>query len=360
MSVAPSTVAAPFQLRLFSPDELRAADVDSHGLSPGMSLSDFYRKFVAEIWLKERGADPKTLAIYRQAIDHWARHTGDPPLDEIDDFTTCRFSAALADAKGRKAEKLAEATRHKLIRSVQTCLYLAGPKTPRHRKAQRLIDEVPYLEKPELERREGIEDNFTLPEIAAILRAADRMTEPSRDPFQRRFRDRENKTWRRVLTPGTGIAPATYWRSLVAFTYNTGERKSAVFGAPQPTTAAEEIKFAAKTRKGKKRTNTVWLNGAAVLAIESIRTDRMALFPWPNDPRTFYTRWKQLLTLAGIPKERQFGLHGLRKATATEAAAYSPMGAQQILGHADGTLLQRHYVARTLKRDALEKLPQPQ
>ncbi|HEX5444065.1 MAG TPA: hypothetical protein VFW87_09570, partial [Pirellulales bacterium] len=213
------------QLRLFTPADLAAADADSPaGLWPGMSLSQFAAAYVLPYWLTERRTDQKTIGIYRQAIDRWSQLTCDPPLADIDDRTTSQFIAGLSGLPGRKAEQISPATIHKLCRAIQTCLNLAGPKTPQHRKAQRLISDVPYLEKPTLDEPEaGIDDNFELAEIAAILAACASMTTPRRDTYTLRVRGRS------ITVLGTGIDPPAFWRSLVTFAYNTGERKGALF-----------------------------------------------------------------------------------------------------------------------------------
>jgi len=158
---------------------------------------------------------------------------------------------------------------------------------------------------------------------------------------------------------GTSIEPRDWWHGCVTIGYNTGERKGALLHVEQPPPGATTIRFPSGIRKGHRKARVVPLNAAAQREIERIRTDRRQLLPFPHAERDWYTLWWQLLKTAGIPEDRWFGLHGLRKATLSEASSYSPMGAQQIAGHSDGTLLEKHYVTRRLMKDALDRLPQP-
>lgn len=339
MSSVPSASRPRPTLRLFSAEQLAAADADRPpGLSPGMTLREFGQEYILPHLLPERRASPLTIGIYAKALDLWAKLTGDPPLCDIDDRTTSRFVVGLSALPGRHAENLSDATIHKHCRTIEACLALAGPKTAKRKKAQRLLEEVPSIEKPELAETDVL-DNFELREIADILAACDRMRYPARSK--------------------TSIEPAEFWRSLVTVVYNTGERKGAIFQVKQPPAGATEIIFPGPIRKGKRKSIRVPLNESAREAIESIRTDRELLFPWPHCPRWFYYRWGQLLTFAGIPETRQFGLHGIRKATCTEMVGYSVIGAQLTMGHPDGTLLHKHYVNRRVHREALDRLPQP-
>jgi hypothetical protein len=355
VSTVPDPTPKP-PLRLFSPDQLAAADADQiSGLSAAMTLPEFGRAYVLKTWLPSRRSSPLTIDGYRHAYDLWAELTDDPPLAQLSDIHAAQFIAGLFDRKGRRAETLSPATVHKICRPIRTTLGLAGPRTKTHKRARRLIEEPPEIEMPTVEI-DDVLNNFEVSELAAIVQACQSMTMPKEHDWIMPPRGRR-KTAKPIK--GTGIPPPRYWLSLVCVTYNTGERKGAIFKVMQPPPAADSIHFPPATRKGKKRGTTVHLNQYAREAINAIRSDRELLFPWPHSPRHFYTVWWKLLKRAGIPESRWFGLHGLRKATCTEISAYSPMGAQLVMGHSDGTLLEKHYVNKRIKRDALERLPQP-
>jgi integrase len=244
--------------------------------------------------------------------------------------------------KGRKGEKVSAYTVRKHCRNIQTCLHLAGPKTHKFRKAQGLIEEVPYLEKPTVDDAPP-EDIFTLAEVGAILDNCHRMTFPA---------------W-------PGLSPQLYWWGLATLTYNTAERIGAMLGVEFAglNAAGDQLKFPRGVRKGKVRSHVVPLNLAARECIAAIRgeRERKLMFPWPKGRRQIYDYWYKLLTYAGIPLERQFGFHAIRKAANTEMASNSgnPMASQMLLNHQDLRTTMKHYTGAKVLREALDKLPQP-
>lgn len=336
-------------LRLVTADEIESSAAfatNARGLSPDMTLSQFIDDFVIAVWLAERKASKKTKVGYQESREYWRQFTGDPPLVEIDDFTTSQFLQGLWNLDGRapagEKRPISAFTVRKHVRNVQTALYLAGPRSSSHPKAQRLIDEPPYLERPQVDVGE-VDDNFTLEEIAQILEGAKHMRVP-RLP---------------------GIPAPAYWRSLAIVGYNTAERRYALLHVEQPNPNATEIVFPRGIRKRKVLTNRVPINEWVREAIESIRTDRKLLYPWPYSEteqeqlRWFGRCWEKLLERSGIPAGRRFGLHGLRKATGTEMASYNPMAAMMTLGHQEWATFQRHYAGKKIKAEGLDKLPQP-
>lgn len=353
MSAASSPSRRNTTLKLFSPDEFAAADADwIDGLSASMTLPEFGRVYVADSYYAETRASSGTVEILRTALSLWERLTPDRSLAEISDSDTAAFIAGLytADERGKSRSP---ATVDKYRRAIQLCLNLAGPRTPRHKKAKGLIDQVTYLAPQEVPERDDVGD-FSREEISAMLANCHRMLLPCEHDRTIKHRGRE----REIL--GTGIPPADWWHSLLEFAYNTAERRGALFGLGLLAADAAKVRFPANVRKGRKKSHELPLNDAARLALARaltiVRPDRKVLFPWPHHPRYFYTQFHKLQDFAGIPKERQHGLHGIRKATATEVAEFSPMGAQLILGHRDGTLLEKHYVNQKIKAEALAKL----
>lgn len=347
----------PRVLRLFSEDapaeEPQPASDGPLQLSASMSLCEFAEAFVLAIWLKERNASLETIELYRDSLNHWKRFTKDPPLSQLDlsiehsgaDYFVGIFVAGLYAEPGRKSEKASPATVHRHCRTIQTCLTLAGPRSAGSRssalrKAQRLIGEVPWIEKPTVEGGNN-EASFTLEELGAILDATDKMPRP--------------------LWPG--LTPGQWWRSLVILAYNTGERRRALLEVKYSNREGPVLHFPRGIRKGKKRSHAIALNSAAIEAIESIWTEgRDVILPWKNWPKSrrwFHTNWHRLLNLAGIPEARQFGLHGIRKCAGTEAATINPLAAQLLLGHSDFRTTQKHYLHPRIQSEALAKLPQP-
>lgn len=341
------------QLRLVTAEQLAAADaVWVDGLSPSMSLPQFSRVYVIDRYYAQTRASVRTIEILAKAMSLWQKFTADRALVEISELDTAAYITGLYTVPGREPDgKASPYTVDKYRRAVQLALDLAGPRTRDHREAKHLIDAPPYIPPQPLPQRK--KHGFSLDELAAMMRAAEQMTLPRE----------HDRTARGKLVPGTGMTPADWWRSLLAFAYNTAERRGALFGIEPPPADAQKVRFEAKIRKGGKKALEIPLNAAAreaiAKAVAVVRSDRTALFPWPHHMRYFYTQFHRLQTLAGIPPQRQHGLHGIRRATATEVSSYSPMAGQLILGHRDGTLLERAYVDDAIKQRALEQLPQP-
>jgi integrase len=315
-------------------------------LSPSMTLSAFWRLYVQPTWLAGRKASWKTVSLYQDAINYWARFTTDPPLCEIDDFVLQRFREGLEALPGRKGPSLSAASIRKHYRSVQTCLCLTGPRLPSAgaagsawRKAQRLLKEIPLLEPPPADEIDD-DSNFTVDEIGGLLDACAKMYTPHRVP---------------------GVMAPEWWRSLIMVAYNTGERIGALLDVTFDDLDGTTLTFPRSIRKGRRKSNVVDLNVYAARAIERIRTDREKIFEWPYSERHFFKSWERLRARAGISAARQFGTHALRKATATELADIDERAAQYALGHSSINTTRGHYIKqkRELVKDSLARLPQP-
>jgi|AGTN01.3.fsa_nt_gi Phage integrase family. len=358
----PSWQDAPSTIRIFdadSPPRDQRIRRTPDGLSSEMTVKQFFEAFAKPIFLPERNADAKTIYEYGRSVDYWVEFGCDAPLFRIGDSNASRFSTALWKMPGRrKGETASPFTVRKHIVNIQTILSLAGPrdsrsKSPAIRKAQRLLDEVPYLEKPSIED-EDVDDNFTLDEICLILEATRFLTAPTRLP----------------------IDPPRWMHSLVRGIYNVGERRGAIFQVGFDDLLEDDparypygrLRFPRQIRKRKRKANLVPLNRWAREAIEDARRGREAeiaanpgakIWPLPCTMRRFDRIWQRLLERAEIPAHRRFGLHGLRKAAATELADISPLATQQLMRHSDAKTTNRSYVQRRNLAQSLQQMPQP-
>jgi len=345
MSAYPQETQSGFIPKLFEPDLAEATEAEKLGLSSSMTLCEFFEAYVAKSWLKERHDSAKTMGLYRDALKHWKHFTGDPPLKQIDDFHTAEFIGGLFTLPGRGAEFMAPATVDKHRRAIQTCLRLAGPRNEKAKKGQRLLSEVPFLEPVHLDDPD-VDDDFTLAEIEKILAVCHLMRLPKLP----------------------GVKPVNWWQSLIILAFNTGERRGALLGVTYADLTFDERRgallcFPRTIRKGQRKRNKVPLNAAALQAIEKIRTPRELIFPWKNWPKNtkwFETNWKRLLAMAGIPEERQFGIHSIRKTTGTAVFNLNPAAAQLLLGHSDMATTQKFYVNQGVVRAAVDELQQPE
>ncbi len=329
------------QLRLYQPTDADGSATLSHR----SRLTDLYRRHVLPVVLKPKRSSPDTLKEYRTSLEYWCDLAGDPPLERITDATCAAFVGALAAVKNRKGKPLRGNTVRKHCTNLQFILDQALPRSRERlsrRQALGLLTDVPYFERPALEEKPAV-DQFTLDEIGAILAHCDAAQRPELE----------------------GITPRAYWHSRYLWDLNVGARNGTTMlleyrmlgsdGGVKYLDAPAEI---CKGRRGRR----FFLNDAACLAIESIRTPRERIFPWPFWPTneaTLYREHRKILAAAGIPKERRFGFHGVRKLHITLMARMNPLAAQQSAGHASMRTTQEHYVLPALLAETLAKLPQP-
>ena len=76
----------------------------------------------------------------------------------------------------------------------------------------------------------------------------------------------------------------------------------------------------------------IHLNKTALEHLRKIRTDRELVFPLPVTLFAFHKWFHKLQNLAGIPRDEHFGLHGIRRTTATALWEIAPHAAQLALG----------------------------
>ena len=292
---------------------------------------------------------PRTAAIYDQAVELWESLTSNPTLGEIDgNQDVCeRFVAGLESRPGvKKSSKMSADTIRKLCSPLQKILNLAGAPCPwnrRQRIGARILQEVPYIERPELTHNPP-DGDFTLHEIELWLGACDQA--PRCKNLQ-------------------GLDPFKFHTSLVLFCYNTALRIDTAMTASWEMVDRKRpgwISIPPSIYKGRKYGGDFYLNAFARAAIESIRTSRSdLLFPWrgwPSSQSWLQEQRRVLLALTAIPAHRRFGYHGLRKACLTWLAERNPMIAAIVGGHRGG-VTQEHYVNPRIVASLLDKLPQP-
>ncbi len=211
----------------------------------------------------------------------------------------------------------------------------------RTRKAQGLLEVVPFLEKPAARKKEAV-DNFELDEISSILAACHAADAP-------RYLD--------------GRARETWWQSLVLFAYNTALRIGSL--TIVRWSAFEQDRkdlWWVRVRVKGGATKRVHCNAYAMEAVEAMRPltgqfDRVWHFPhvhsWLQENR------RRILLASGLPPDRQFGFHGFRKACATQGSADDALGTQMQLGHKDWATTQDSYINPARAAAAMANLPQP-
>lgn len=303
-------------------------------LSPRLTLSQLYELYVLPICLRPKKAALKNLKQYAESVGYWARFTGDPPLEAIDDYTLARFLEGLAGLPGRDSEFLSNNTIRKHCIHVQAVLAKAGPRSRQNKKGLGLLLELPFLDPPPA-IDDDPEDGFTPDEYSRIMDGCHVARRPEID----------------------GLPPAVYWRSKYTLIGNTGMRIGSAMKARFDRIDGDWIPI--EIKRG--RVQRFFLNDAAKEAIEWVRGPRALLYPWPSWPSNesrMFAEHQKILAAAAIPPARRWGFKGFRRYVLTELSGISPIAAQLAAGHRDGATTQKNYIGRRVMTDALRKLPQ--
>ncbi|NQT13717.1 MAG: tyrosine-type recombinase/integrase [Planctomycetes bacterium] len=302
----------------------------------GVTLSSFWHDY----YLPNCVVDPSPG--YLQHADayllKWRIFTGDPPLADITNGLLARHRDALAKLRGEKpGTRTTARTVSNHLRFIQRLLDKAGPPGPRNRDAADILTRVPYARPPKVPSKAP---KIVAPDVVSLVyTTAGRMDTPK--------------------IPG--IKPADWWQSLIAVAWNTGLRRGTLFKLRMADIKWEDrcLRIPPERLKAN-RAEVFHLNPTALAHLERIRGDRLLVWPWPYNPRTFDQRLHYIGDLAGIPRKDQFGLHTLRRSLGTALYRASPAAAQLALGHAAMAVTERHYVqAEGIVADGLDKLEQP-
>lgn len=323
------------------------------GLSPGMTLSEFFAKYFRPIFLDGGRVSPRTLKQYLESLAYWSAFTGDPPLDAITVLTVAVFINRLRELPGMEAQsKLAENTVRKHVITIQAILDRAGPwaRDGKHSRNAELLKRVPIIEKPPVEIGE-VEDVFTLGEFSAYMSAC-------------RFAGEFCRLSRSIALvcyncgPRIGTAMGLRWSWLkqdeLGWWFNVPSRVKNLFGGN-----------ANKTH----RPLRMYVNAAARAALEPMHglrrlplVDPDWVFPFPFQEGALHALRRRILAASGIaqPRHMQLGYHAFRKAGATELTRINAAAASLFLGHAKGRdVTLDHYTHRRVLSEACDRLPQP-
>ena len=259
---APAPSLAP--LRVFVPPGEQESG--AAGLSPSMTLKQFFTAFFRPVCLISTGKAERNVDQYDESLDYWVDFTGDPPLEAIDDYTTARiFGPRAGGARAPQGAPIADNTVRKHCVHLQCVLDRCGPRTRENRQGQSLLDEVPYLPKPQLIIKD-VEDNFSLDELAAILAHC------------------------HVPIAPHGLSGAelrTWWQSLFIFDYNVGLRIGSLMDLTWPMVKPDRIELP-RVKGGQPKRFP--LNRFALSALQGMRGisgpvvphEGPHVWPWPH------------------------------------------------------------------------------
>ena len=303
-----------------------------------ITLPRFYEEYYKPVRLGDASKD--TVKWHELLLRRWVLLTGNPPLDEITSIHLARFRDCLLASRGlRGTRPMSPNTVWGYMAFIQGLLDKAGPPRHRNRDAAGIIDRVPWAKPPRKLRR--VPRIAESDELSALYNAAACMEMPD--------------------VPG--VKPPAWWKALLVVAFNTGFRKGTLFKLRMAWIDWQRRTItipAEATKTG--MAQVIPLNETCYVHLLRIRSERDLVFEWPySAKRTFYWNLAKMFDLAGIPKERRFGLHAIRKATATALWEHSPTAAQFTLGHTTAETTRQFYVAGGgIVARALASMPQPE
>jgi integrase len=304
------------------------------------TLCSFYERWYVPTILM--GAKESTRHQYEFVLKYWRLLTGDPPLDKIDGVILGKFMQALMALRncGRDGGALSINTVRSKMELIHHILVKAGPPGPRNWAAAGILPRVPYVKPPRAV--EKMPQVVELADLSACYLAADKMERP-------------------VVA---NVPAADWWRALLVVAYNTGLRTGSLLSMRLEHIDWEKgIATLPGDVMKAGRCQVLKLNDTAMDHLERVRGLRQQglVFECPWSREWFMRHFKQLQELAGIPRDRRFGFHAIRRTLATALWELSPQAAKLMLGHTNEAITIRHYVHPVgIIGRAMAVLPQPE
>lgn len=270
------------------------------------------------------GKSPKTVRLYRYAIEAARSYLGHPPsVADLSDATLAGTMGRVVARGG--APRTANAHRDRLCalwRFARRCgLCSTEPNVPPLREPER----VPV--------------GLTLDELRRLHTAC-------------------------VQQEGRvgGQLACLWWTGLLLVAWDSGERIAALLAIEWGHLDADGwLRVPAENRKGRTRDIVRRLHLDTVRHLDLMRrsADGPLVFPWPGNPTTMYYHWGRILRSAGLPVDRQHKFHCLRKTVASHFAAAGE-DASRLLDHGDRATTAKYLDPRiVVARQAADVLPRP-
>lgn len=160
--------------------------------------------------------------------------------------------------------------------------------------------------------------------------------------------------------PVGSFAGPQFWLALFLVIWDTGERIGAVMALTWERVDLKRgwIRFEAEGRKGARADNMLPIAPDTVAALKSIRGDGL-VFKWPYCPTYIYRRLARIMRRAGLPDNRLYKFHVLRKSVASHYEAAGG-NATELLGHSSRKVTRAYLDPRiTRTRSAIDLLFRP-
>jgi integrase len=141
-----------------------------------------------------------------------------------------------------------------------------------------------------------------------------------------------------------------FWRPLFLTIWDTGERIGAVMGLSwdRVDLLNRWVRFVAEDRKGARADNMLPIAADTAAALRAIQRRDGPVFPWPYCATYIYSRVAKIMRRAGLPDNRLYKFHVLRKSVASyyEAAGGN---ATELLGHTSRKVTRAYLDPRIVK-----------
>ena len=331
-------------IKLFNPDQEPPSTDGGGELSPESTLSQFFlRWYLPIIMIGERQNAAGTIENFIKAFDYWCHLTGEPPMRNIDDFTTIRFATGLRTVtytRGRlgKPRLLEVGAQKKHISNILTVMGFAVE--------MGFVPRMPRLKSPRGKPKNTL-PAFTMEQVKAIMQATLAMTEPQ----------------------FPGIRPSAWWQAAICLLFFTGFRWGTIFPHVRQVKLFDERvdvqRHGLLWDRVQERVDGLWLSLRAedvsktakaqdkalhadvIRSIRRIRQPSETVIPWMRSKTHFRHLHAELQQRAGIPADQCLAPHAWRRTHAVQvmaSALHLLRKAQVELNHADLKVTLQSYV----------------
>lgn len=153
---------------------------------------------------------------------------------------------------------------------------------------------------------------------------------------------------REEMPPGSA-----FWLALFFVIWDTAERINAVLALTwdRVDLAAGWVRYDAEHRKGARADNALPIAGETIAALKQIRRREGPVFRWPYSPTYIYRRLGRIMQRAGLPDNRLYKFHALRKSVASHYEAAGG-NATELLGHSSRKITRAYLDPRIVRTTA--------
>jgi integrase len=252
----------------------------------------------------------RTVEAYRNILDHWEKHTENPPVSQITNVTLAQF-------KNRFLEFNAPTTFNKARAHILAIMNRLGPPIKGNPAGLSLLDRFVYVGKA----KEGDK----IPRVA------------SDDMISAIYQATDVAIW-----PKFEFGAPAWWRAVIVFLFNTGLRRNDFLSLKTSAVDLDNqiLEFQAE-KTGK--TRRLPLHRSVCDHFRKIWSDRELVFPKSKGLKHLYRQWYLIQDAAKIPKSERLTFHQLRSTCGTNLYIRSPGAAQEMLGHSSMETTRKSY-----------------